>query len=85
MDEYIKVNGKSVYLYRSVDTNGDTIDFLFRKYRDKAAALAFFRKAIKHNDNPGSINTDKSGSNISAAKAINDNLPKNKQFRLQTV
>lgn len=89
MDEtYIKVNGKSMYLYRAVDTNGDTIDFLFRKYRDKAAALAFFRKAIKHNGDPESINidkTDKSGSNMSAAKSINDDLPKEQQFRLHTI
>ena len=86
MDEtYIKVNGKSMYLYRAVDTNGDTIDFLFRKHRDKAAALAFFLKAIKHNGKPGSLNIDKSGSNMSAAKAINDNLPKEQQFRLHTV
>lgn len=67
MDEtYIKVNGKSMYLYRAVDTDGDTIDFLFRKHRDKASALAFFRKAIKNNGKPESINIDKSGSNMSA-------------------
>jgi len=86
MDEtYIKVNGKSMYLYRAVDTNGDTIDFLFRKYRDKAAALSFFLKAIRYNGKPESINIDKSGSNMSAAKGINDNLPKEQRFRLHTV
>jgi putative transposase len=84
-ETYIKVNGKWMYLYRAVDTENNTIDFLFRKYRDKASALAFFRKAIKHNGKPESINIDKSGSNMSAAKVINDNLPKERQFRLHMV
>ena len=47
MDEtYIKVNGVWVYLYRAVDSLGNTIEFLLRKYRDAAAAKAFFRKAL---------------------------------------
>jgi putative transposase len=44
MDEtYIKVKGEWKYLYRAVDKAGDTVDFLFRAKRDKAAA-ALFRK-----------------------------------------
>jgi transposase-like protein len=39
MDEtYIKVHGQWKYLYRAVDRDGDTIDFLLRAKRDKAAA-----------------------------------------------
>jgi putative transposase len=50
MDEtYIKINGKWVYLYRAVDSCGNTIEFLLRKYRDAIAAKAFFRKAFKNN------------------------------------
>ena len=42
MDEtYIKVKGAWYYLYRAVDKEGHTIDFLFRKNRNKAAARAF--------------------------------------------
>ena len=34
MDEtYIRLNGKWVYLFRAVDSNGDTIDFLLRARR----------------------------------------------------
>ena len=48
MDEtYIKVKGEWVYLYRAVDTEGDTVDFLLTKKRDKKAATRFFKKAIK--------------------------------------
>jgi putative transposase len=48
MDEtHIKFNEKWVYLYRSVDKYGDTIDFLLRTKRDGVSAKAFFKKAIK--------------------------------------
>tara|TARA_B110000977_G_C10905567_1_gene427083 strand:- start:118 stop:744 length:627 start_codon:yes stop_codon:yes gene_type:complete len=74
MDEtYIKLNGCWIYLYRAVDSLGNTIEFLLRKRRDKAAAKAFFRKAFKNNDRPDKINIDKSGSNISALNSANDN------------
>lgn len=84
MDEtYIKLNGNWVYLYRAVDALGNTIEFLLRKHRDKAAAKAFFRKAFKNNNAPDKINIDKSGSNISALKAANDNLPKEQQIEIR--
>ncbi|MEG0533664.1 MAG: IS6 family transposase, partial [Citrobacter sp.] len=48
MDEtYIKIKGQWKYLYRAVDTSGQTIDFLLTAKRDAAAALRFFRKAIR--------------------------------------
>jgi putative transposase len=80
MDEtYIKVRSKWVYLYRAVDKYGDTIDFLLRAKRDKVAAKAFFRKAIKHNRQPRIINIDKSGSNTYALEDINKELGGNKE------
>lgn len=64
MDEtYIKLKGKWVYLYRAVDSQGDTIDFLLRAKRDAVAAKAFFKKAIKHNGRRAKVTIDKSGSN----------------------
>ncbi len=43
MDEtYIKVGGEWLYLYRAIDTNGDTIDFRLSSKRDKPAAKLFF-------------------------------------------
>jgi putative transposase len=38
MDEtYIQLNGKWVYLYRAVDKQGNTIDFLLRARKDAVA------------------------------------------------
>src|SRR5450830_1779590 len=48
MDEtYIKINGQWKYLYRAVDKEGRTVDFLFNAKRDKTAAMRFFDKARK--------------------------------------
>jgi putative transposase len=72
MDEtYIKVKGSWRYLYRAVDKAGNTIDFLFRAKRDKAAARRFFEKAMAQNGSPETVTIDKSGSNLAALHAIN--------------
>ncbi len=66
MDEtYIKVKGEWFYLYRAVDKEGNTIDFLLCKNRDTEAAKGFFKKAIENNGVPLKINIDKSGANYS--------------------
>ena len=62
MDEtYIKIKGKDAYLYRAVDSKGNTIDFYVSQNRDKKAAKKFFKKALKqlHNHMPRVITTDK--------------------------
>jgi len=72
MDEtYIKVKGEWKYLYRAVDTDGQTIDFLLTAKRDAAAALRFFRKAIRHHCEPEVVTIDKSGANTAALAELN--------------
>jgi len=46
-ETYVKIKGKWTYLYRAVDTQGKTVDFLLRDKRDVAAAKAFFQRAFK--------------------------------------
>jgi putative transposase len=71
MDEtYVKVSGQWKYLYRAVDRDGDTIDFLLRAKRDHAAARAFFERAIDLHGMPEKITIDKSGSNTAAIVSI---------------
>ncbi len=84
MDEtYIKINGKWVYLYRAVDSCGNTIEFLLRKYRDAVAAKAFFRKAFKSNGTPDKVVIDKSGSNTCALNAFNEKLPEEQKIKIR--
>jgi len=45
-ETYIKFKGTWTYLYRAVDSLGQTIDFLLSARRDAAAAKRFFRKAL---------------------------------------
>jgi putative transposase len=72
MDEtYIRVRGEWRYLYRAVDKDGDTIDFLLRAHRDKTAARRYFEKSIAQNGAPATVNIDKSGANFAALEGIN--------------
>ncbi|WP_184223106.1 IS6 family transposase [Granulicella aggregans] len=72
MDEtYIRVRGEWKYLYRAVDKAGDTVDFLLRAHRDKAAARRFFEQAVERNGSPEKVTIDKSGSNVAALEALN--------------
>ena len=73
MDEtYIKIKGQWKYLYRAVDKNGQTIDFLLTAHRDKKAALRFFKKAVRQHGLPDKVTIDKSGANTAAIKALKE-------------
>jgi putative transposase len=72
MDEtYIKVKGEWMYLYRAVDKEGNTVDFLLTKRRNKYAAHKFLLKAINNNGWPNMINIDQSGANKEAIRTYN--------------
>jgi putative transposase len=72
MDEtYVKIKGKWAYLYRAVDKEGQTVDFLLTPTRDRDAAEAFLRKAIRKQRIPEKITIDQSGSNTAAITHYN--------------
>ena len=86
MDEtYIKVKGKCKYLYRAVDSAGNTIDFMLSAKRDRKAAKRFFRKALgsNHNQMPRVITVDKNPAYpIAIHELKNDRiLPQNVSLR----
>jgi transposase-like protein len=60
-ETYIKVKGQWMYLYRAVDSKGNTIDFFLNKTRDQKAAKRFFKKASRsfHVSKPRVITVDK--------------------------
>lgn len=70
-ETYIKVKKEWMYLYRAVDSQGNTLDFVLSPTRDGEAAKRFFVKtlATSHSVEPRVINVDK---NAAYPKAFND-------------
>ena len=59
LDEmYVKINGETHYLWRAVDHEGEVLESFVTKKRDKSAALAFMKKALKRHGRPEKIVTD---------------------------
>jgi transposase-like protein len=54
----LKVKGRWVDLYRTVDKQGQTVDFYLSEQRDMEAAKRFFRRAVLHNGPPKKITLD---------------------------
>jgi len=80
---YIKLKGVWYYLYRAIDKDGDTLDWMLSKNRNKQAVKRFFKKLLgnKHTVNPRVINVDKSPTfppALSELQASNEALQKTK-------
>lgn len=72
MDEtYVKVRSKWCCLYRAVDKQENTVDFLLTKRRKRMSAQSFLIKAIENNVKSELVNIDKSGSNKHAIRIYN--------------
>ena len=84
-ETYIEVKGKEKYLYRAVDSTGQTIDFLLTARRDTAAAKRFFRKMFSNPANPipRVINVDKNAAYPPAIEALKQEgvLPRRVRLR----
>ncbi len=70
-ETYIKVKGVWTYLYRAVDRDGQTLDFMLSERRDKAAARRFFNRSIATNGAPDRIVIDQSGAHLAGIETIN--------------
>ncbi|MFC8012687.1 IS6 family transposase [Streptomyces cinereoruber] len=72
LDEvFIKINGVRKYLWRAVDADGNVLDILVQKRRDKAAARRFFRRLLKTTGQvPRVIVTDKLRSYEAAQREV---------------
>ncbi len=44
---FLKINGRTTYLWRAVDQEGNVLDILVKSRRNKGAAKKFFRKLLK--------------------------------------
>ena len=84
-ETYSKVKGQETYLYRAVDSPGQTIDFLLTAIREQAAAQRFFRKVFSGPANPipRVINVDKNPAYPAAIKSLKQygTLPRRVRLR----
>ncbi|GHO80113.1 IS6 family transposase [Ktedonobacter sp. SOSP1-85] len=70
-ETYVKVKGAWMYLYRAVDSHGNTLEFHLSATRDTLAAKRFFSKVLgaSHTVAPRVITVDK---NAAYPKALNE-------------
>ncbi|MGH2415191.1 MAG: IS6 family transposase [Microcystaceae cyanobacterium] len=86
-ETYIKVKGVWKYLYRAVDSEGNTLEFMLSAKRDKKAAKRFFSKALKakHNQQPRVVNVDKNAAYPPAFKELKQEESLNKDSELRPI
>ena len=72
LDEMVvRINGKRLYMWRAVDKEGEVLDVLVQKRRNKAAALKLLRKLLKNQGAaPEQIVTDGLASYRAAMKVL---------------
>ena len=71
LDEvFVKINGETHYLWRTVDHEGEVLESYVTKKRDKKAALKFMKKAMRRFGSPNEIVTDMLRSYSAAAKEL---------------
>ena len=72
LDEmYVRVGGQKMWLWRAVDDEGEILDVLVQKRRNKQAALKLLRRLLKNQGvHPESIITDKLASYGAAVREL---------------
>jgi putative transposase len=71
LDEvFVRINGKTHYLWRAVDHEGEVLEVFATKRRDRKAAFQFLRRAMKRYGQPRVIVTDRLRSYRAAMNVI---------------
>ena len=50
-ETFVRIAGRWMYLFRAVDSRGQTVDFYLSETRDREAAQAFLKRALANPDN----------------------------------
>ena len=66
----VRINGKTHYLWRAVDHEGEVLEVFATKRRDRRAALKFLKRTMKRYGGPRVIVTDRLHSYAAAMKVI---------------
>ncbi len=67
---FVKVNGKRHYLWRAIDHEGEVLEAVVTKRRNKAAALKFLRKLMKRHGKAEKVVTDRFASYKAALREM---------------
>jgi len=60
LDEmFVKINGERHHLWRAVDHEGEVLETIVTRTRDRKAALKFLKKAMRRHGRPEVIVTDR--------------------------
>jgi putative transposase len=71
LDEvFVKINGVTHYLWRAVDHEGEVLESVVTKTRDRKAALKLLKKSMKRHGRPENIVTDRLRSYGAALKEL---------------
>src|SRR6266853_717185 len=83
LDEMVvRIAGKRMYLWRAVDHEGEVLDMLVQRRRDRRAALRLMRKLLrKQGFTPKSLTTDKLGSYGAAFRHLGLTCPHEQGLR----
>jgi transposase-like protein len=68
-ETYSKVRGRWMYLYRAIDSNGNTVEFCFSERRKLTAAKRFLRRSLQRPGRPERIVIDGNQTNREAILA----------------
>jgi IS6 family transposase len=84
-ETYIKIKGEWKYLYRAVDSEGKTLDFMLSAKRNGKAAARFFRKVLKaqHTQAPRVITVDKNAAYPVAIDELREDQTLNAETELR--
>ena len=78
----IRIAGKHLYLWRAVDHEGEVLDMLVQRRRDRRAALRLMRKLLRRQGfTPKSLTTDKLGSYGAAFRHLGLTCPHEQGLR----
>ena len=84
-ETYINVKGEWLYLYRAVDSAGNTLEFLLSEHRDTQEAKRFLTKVLdaSHTTTPRVINVDRNPAYLEAVDELKaeGQLPQGCQLR----
>ncbi len=88
-ETYIKIRGEKIYLYRAIDSEGNTIDFYLSRKRGAKAAKHFLKKPLAscHATKPHSITADGDKAYPVAIRELKDEqcIPYGMPFRVEKI